>query len=281
MIQRGFLLVGVGLFKKTVGDLLGQTADEVFATAGNDLSSLRAWTGALAFQGQIYGDFSGYTDIAIGISALLGFNLPPNFRLPFLATSPLDYWRRWHISLSTWIREYLYNPIALANRRYPYSNMIVTMAIVGLWHGARWNYVMFGLYHGILMTVVQWMSSNAPSRWDEIEDKKFIVPFQIAITFYLTLIGHVIFRSETMAQAWSIVHSLHHSSASSSWGSGAALTLLLVAAGVVVPHSVSYLAERRQEGEYHPLVLWPAIVLLFAFSMAFTEGSRSFIYFQF
>ena len=109
-MRRGYLLIAVGLFKKTVADLLAGPADALFHGPGAT-SALEAWTGALAFTGQIYADFSGYTDIAIGVALLLGFVLPPNFDLPYLATSPIDFWRRWHMSLSTWLRDYLYIPL--------------------------------------------------------------------------------------------------------------------------------------------------------------------------
>ena len=119
-VKHGFLLITVGLFKKTLADLLAGRVDAVFGSTG-PVSLLEAWTGVLAFAAQIYGDFSGYTDMAIGIALLLGFKIPINFRLPYFATSPVDFWRRWHISLSSWLRDYLYISLG-GNRNHRYRN---------------------------------------------------------------------------------------------------------------------------------------------------------------
>src|SRR5262249_42857112 len=108
--QQAFCLIGFGLAKKTAGDMLGVTVDRVF-TSLKPLSRMDGWTGALAFTGQVFADFSGYTDIAIGLALLLGFKLPKNFDLPFFSQSPLEFWRRWHMSLSTWMRDYLFLPL--------------------------------------------------------------------------------------------------------------------------------------------------------------------------
>ncbi len=128
-MKHGFLLITVGLFKKTLADLLAGRVDAVFGSTG-PVSLLEAWTGVLAFAAQIYGDFSGYTDMAIGIALLLGFKIPINFRLPYFATSPVDFWRRWHISLSSWLRDYLYIILG-GNRNHRYRNIFITMLLGG------------------------------------------------------------------------------------------------------------------------------------------------------
>ncbi len=160
-IRRGFFLIGTGLMKKTVADMLSPVADHAFSAHG-PLSAMEAWTGALAFTGQIYGDFSGYTDIAIGSAALLGFHIPDNFDLPYLATSPVDFWRRWHISLSSWLRDYLYISLG-GNRDHRYRNLMLTMLLGGLWHGAGWTFVAWGFYHGALLVVTHLLVARFPS----------------------------------------------------------------------------------------------------------------------
>lgn len=152
-VRRGFFLIGAGLFKKTVADLLAPVADRAFSSHG-PLSALEAWTSALAFTGQIYGDFSGYTDIALGSAALVGFHIPDHFNLPYLATSPVDFWKRWHISLSSWLRDYLYIPLG-GDRSHRYRNLMLTMLLGGLWYGA-----------GSLLIVMAMHRSEVPSVLD-------------------------------------------------------------------------------------------------------------------
>src|SRR5262249_51934324 len=150
--RRALLLFMVGLLKKAVADKLAPTADAAF-DASAPISRLDAWTGLVAYAGQIYGDFSGYTDMATAPALLLGLDLPPNFNLPCLATSPADFWRRWHISLSTWLRDYVFLPLGVRfrGRRFAYANILVTWIVAGLWHGASGLFALYGLYHGILL----------------------------------------------------------------------------------------------------------------------------------
>jgi len=149
-----FLFLG-GAFKKVVlADALAPAVGGVFDGAGT-LAAPAAWVGALAFTAQLYCDFSGYTDMARGAAGMLGFELPPNFRLPYLSTSIAEFWRRWHISLSFWLRDYVYIPLGGSRRGRPrtYLNLLATMAIAGLWHGAAWTMVVWGLLHGALLAL--------------------------------------------------------------------------------------------------------------------------------
>jgi D-alanyl-lipoteichoic acid acyltransferase DltB (MBOAT superfamily) len=280
MIQRGALLIASGLFKKTIGDLLGNIVDPIFRGAGPDTSMLQGWTGALAFQGQIFCDFSGYTDIAIGVAAVLGFNLPPNFDLPFLASSPADYWRRWHISLSTWIRDYLFTPLSRTNRRHPYFNLVITMVVIGLWHGARWTYVVYGLYHGLLMAIWQWVSTVVPLP-AKVEDSRWLRLAQTLFTFYLIAVSLVLFRATTLAQAGAMLRGMHFPKVASSWAEEATPMFVLTILGLVIPYLVTFLVERKKDSKVHPLILWPAVVILLALGIAFGDSHRAFIYFQF
>ena len=184
--KQGMLLVALGLCKKNIADLLAPTANAFFANP-YDATPLDAWLGALAFTGQIYGDFSGYTDIAIGTALLLGFRIPENFRLPYLAHSPVDFWQRWHISLSAWLRDYLY--ISLGGKHDRYRNILITMLLGGLWHGANWTFIVWGFYHGVLINLTHWISKFFPAKWQCI---KLLRLLSIALTFYLVVIGWVL-----------------------------------------------------------------------------------------
>ena len=149
----GTTLIGLGLVKKVViADQLAPLVDEVF-TAPERFSPLQVLAGVIAFSIQIYGDFSGYTDIARGSSRLLGIELKRNFRRPYAATSITDFWRRWHISLSDWLRDYLYIPLGgnRASSILTYRNLLLTMLLGGLWHGAGWNFIVWGALHGVAL----------------------------------------------------------------------------------------------------------------------------------
>src|SRR5262249_13371342 len=149
-------LVALGLTKKmALADPFAQVADGYFQHLAANPGALTAWSGTLAFALQIFFDFSGYTDMAIGMAALLGFHFPLNFRRPYLASSITDFWRRWHMSLSRWLRDYLYIPLG-GNRHgtlMTYRNLMLTMLLGGLWHGASWNFVIWGGYHGALLSL--------------------------------------------------------------------------------------------------------------------------------
>jgi alginate O-acetyltransferase complex protein AlgI len=155
-LMEGLFLLSVGLFMKVVlaDGMLSQSADAVF-NAKDILPGLDAWAGSLAFAGQIFFDFAGYSTCAIGVALCLGFVLPLNFRFPYAATSFSDFWRRWHITLSSWLRDYLYIPLG-GNRKgsfRTYINLMITMLLGGLWHGANWTFVAWGGLHGLYLWV--------------------------------------------------------------------------------------------------------------------------------
>lgn len=199
-VEEGALLVLMGLFKKIViSDNLAPIANAMFLRLAErdsgGLTGAEVLLGIYAFAFQIYCDFSGYSSIARGISKWLGFDLVVNFHLPYLAVSPSDFWRRWHISLSTWLRDYLYIPLG-GNRgsaRLAYRNLLLTMLLGGLWHGARWTFVAWGLYHGLLLCGFRWFGikdvtrEEAPGRW----------LFRVVLMFHLTCAGWLLFRADT------------------------------------------------------------------------------------
>jgi alginate O-acetyltransferase complex protein AlgI len=165
-LRVGVTLMAIGFFKKIfLADNIAPLVDEIFMIPYELLGSFLVVLGAIAFGVQIYCDFSGYTDIAIGAATILGFNIPANFNKPYFATSPVDFWRRWHISLSTWLRDYLYIPLG-GNKKgnlRTYSNLITVMFLGGLWHGASWNFIIWGLMHGAFLATQKLVSNRFPS----------------------------------------------------------------------------------------------------------------------
>jgi len=184
-----------GLIKKVaIADWFAPIADAYFgATPYQDLA-VPAWAGVLAFSMQIYFDFSGYTDIARGCARLLGFRFPPNFERPYLAANIAEFWRRWHISLSSWLRDYLYIPLGgnRHGRLRTSLNLLITMGLGGLWHGASWNFALWGLYHGALLVAHRGMKRVLPPL-------PKLAPLWIACTFVLVTLGWIPFRAPDFA----------------------------------------------------------------------------------
>ena len=159
----GLYHIIIGLFKKVViGDNLASLANAIFQANPSTLTGLECLVGVYAFAFQIYADFSGYSSIAQGVAKWMGFDLMTNFRMPYLAVSPSDFWRRWHISLSTWLRDYVYVSLG-GNRRgrwLTYRNLMLTMVLGGIWHGANWTFIAWGVYHGALLCGYRALSGN-------------------------------------------------------------------------------------------------------------------------
>ncbi|MFT3789723.1 MAG: MBOAT family protein [Rudaea sp.] len=201
-----------GLIKKiALSNFYAPLADAYFHAAQWNGASVPAWIGVLAFSMQIYFDFSGYTDIARGCARLLGFRFPSNFERPYLAADIADFWRRWHISLSTWLRDYLYIPLG-GNRRGELRtsvNLLIVMGLGGLWHGASWNFAAWGLYHGALLVLHRyWRKLVAACGVADTVDRAALKPFWIALTFLLVTVGWIPFRAPDFATTWHTLQAL-------------------------------------------------------------------------
>jgi alginate O-acetyltransferase complex protein AlgI len=195
-VVEGLTLIAWGFFQKLlIADNVALLANEVFSIDQIDFGLL--WAGVFAFAIQIYADFSGYTDIARGCAKLLGVDLVRNFDHPYLSKSPAEFWRRWHISLSSWIRDYLYIPLGgsrTSAARYAF-NVMFCFALCGLWHGASWNFLLWGLYHGLLILTFHAAGKFVPASVSEL---KWLAPFRVVLMFGLTNVGWLIFRERDL-----------------------------------------------------------------------------------
>ncbi|HSI11037.1 MAG TPA: MBOAT family O-acyltransferase [Chthoniobacter sp.] len=187
-----------GLFKKAVlADHLAAIVDPVFAAPATYSTSM-IWLAVPCYAVQVYCDFSGYSDMAVGAAHAFGYKLPINFNLPYFSESVGEFWRRWHITLSTWLRDYVYIPLggSRGSSARTYGNLILTLVICGLWHGAAWNFVVFGLYHGVILSLERALPLPA------VLARRSLLPLRIAWTFLLLCAGLVIFRAHALSDAW-------------------------------------------------------------------------------
>ena len=200
--SEGLYLVMLGLFLKiVVGDNLGFIADGIFAENTDKLTGTEALVGVYCFAFQIYGDFAGYSSIARGVSKWLGIDLMTNFRMPYLARNPSDFWQRWHISLSSWLRDYLYIPLGgnRGNKLRVYRNLMITMLLGGLWHGAGWTFILWGGLHGIILCLYRALGDRVklPALWGRVLATIFF--------FHLVCLTWLFFRAESLSQAWDML----------------------------------------------------------------------------
>ncbi len=201
-VSGAIFLILAGLMKKAGADWLGaNVVDRVYGNPSM-FSSLETLAAVFAYGAQIYADFSGYSDIAIGCASLLGFRIPDNFNRPYMSESVTDFWRRWHITLGTWFREYVYIGLG-GNRKRVYFNLLVTMLLCGIWHGSGLNFAVWGLYHGVFLALERMTGLHRDSRGGKAE--KF---FRIGFTFLAVLFGWIIFRAESWENFAGILNAL-------------------------------------------------------------------------
>ena len=204
-VYRGVLRFIGGLAKKVLlANTLGAVADEIFASDLQYISVSLAWIGAVAYAFQIYFDFSGYSDMAIGLCLIFGFNIPENFNYPYISKSVTEFWRRWHISLSTWFKQYLYIPLG-GNRISKFRtavNLMIVFFVTGFWHGASWNFIVWGLWHGFFVVMEKLIAPDT--------QKKGIIRNGLLHCYALltVLFGWIIFRAETLPRAWEYIRKM-------------------------------------------------------------------------
>jgi len=189
-IVDGFIRFSVGLAKKVIiANTMAETADVIFAMSPGGWTSTIAWVGILAYTFQIYFDFAGYSDMAIGLGKMMGFRFPENFESPYTSASITEFWRRWHITLGSFMRDYLYIPLGGSRKStlLTYRNLFVVFLLSGLWHGASWNFILWGAFHGFFLVTERLigLSKTDRARW-----------IRIPLTFFIVVIGWVVFRIE-------------------------------------------------------------------------------------
>jgi len=286
MVREGLWLILLGYFKKLViADNMIPFTQSVFESP-DTASGLEILIGIYAFAFQIYCDFSGYTDIARGLAKLLGFDLMLNFRFPYFATNPSDFWRRWHISLSTWLRDYLYIPLGgnRGGKWLTYRNLILTMVLGGLWHGAAWNFVAWGIFHGGILIVHRLLA--APLRAIEPRSRYARLlwqPFLIISFFQVTCFGWLLFAVKSLGDVPILLYNLFSSFAINERVALSTVVVFLFPALLV---AVEIWAEQRDETVV--VVDWPKWARVTSYAITFllillfgATGKNEFIYFQF
>ena len=282
---RGLHLFFYGLFKKVViADGVVRTVNSVFSSPGQS-SWIDVVVATVLFTIQIYCDFSGYTDMARGTAKLFGIDLMVNFKLPYFAKNPSEFWSRWHISLSTWLRDYLYIPLG-GNRQgtvKTYHNLMVTMALGGLWHGAAWNFVLWGVYHGIVLCVYRAIDAMRVATQVRRTSALREV-FKIALFFVLTCYGWLLFRAPSSDKIMSLTSTLIFDFGNIDFGAtkpmASALFGLIVFICIEV---IEYVSNGKCFYKSLPTPAWTALYALMIFCLALGMGSESaqFIYFNF
>lgn len=207
--SEGLYHVLTGLFKKVViADNMAPLVNAVFSKPIDNLTGPEVIMGVYAFAFQIYGDFSGYSSIAKGIAKWMGFDLMWNFKNPYFAISPSDFWSRWHISLSSWLRDYLYIPLG-GNRHGSAGtlrNLVLTMGLGGLWHGAGWTFIVWGFYHGLLLVVYRLLERVIKLPHKQMGVSGLVSIFKMVILFHLICVSWLLFRAESIEQVWSMLY---------------------------------------------------------------------------
>jgi alginate O-acetyltransferase complex protein AlgI len=274
----------IGMVKKRVcADNLAPFVDAVFANPGlYDTPTL--WLAVVAYAIQIFCDFSGYSDMAIGIGRILGYRFPENFLLPYTSTSITEFWRRWHVTLSSWLRDYLY--ISLGGNRggelRTYRNLFLVMFLGGLWHGASWNFVVWGAIHGVALAIERRLTREERRREARLYESRWGNALGWVTTLTIVLVAWVFFRATSFPVAFTMLGRMF------SWSQGVGwlpTSLLLLFPAVVTAHLVGIWLERRGREEIlpagHPLlpVAFTSAVLLCM--LLGSTGSSPFVYFQF
>lgn len=273
-LKVGLSFLAFGMFEKVIlADSLAYYVDPWLAEH-TALSSLGVWLAMLGYTGQLYFDFCGYSSMAVGLGLMFGLRIPQNFNSPYRAANPSDFWRRWHISLSTVMRDYLYIPLG-GNRgstAFMHRNLLLTMLIGGLWHGANWTFVIWGAYHGALLVAYHYLSLRFG-----------MVPIWMgqALTFLLVVVGWVFFRATDVAMAWELLEKMfwpHDGTLPADAVKFALLAVFALAIAKWAPNAFEYHRDFRGTASR-----MAAVAAVLGVSIALIAGSRAspFLYFQF
>jgi len=274
-----------GLLKKVVvADNLAPEVDAIFRNH-ESLSAPTLWVGAVYFAIQIYCDFSGYSDIAIGTARLLGFNLTRNFANPYFSRNVGEFWRRWHISLSSWFRDYVYIPLGgsrTTKGRY-FVNLLATFTLSGLWHGANWTFVIWGALHGLYYLPLVLRARNRQFTSDVVAAGRWLQTFReagaVSVTFFLVLIAWVFFRARSLGHALDYLHGMF----AGGWSMPTNLLGFVYVVGLLSIEWIQREKPHALEISGLPMPLrWTIYYLLAIVILVYRAGNNaSFIYFQF
>jgi alginate O-acetyltransferase complex protein AlgI len=276
----GFRQFTFGFFKKVLlADTLGSYVDAVFVQAGSYDAST-TWLAVISYAVQIYCDFSGYSDMAIGTARIFGFEFPENFNRPYLSRRIDEFWRRWHISLSSWLRDYLYVPLG-GNRRgrtRTYINLMLTMLIGGLWHGAAWTFVFWGGVHGLALTVQRFIDEYRGGKRPAQGLLRSLLGW--ATTMLIVLIGWVFFRAPDFHHAMLMLQQMFWPAPGFHWIQPAVVYVLLLCVAVTFLHltNIRWFEARRPDSLATPVILSSLLLLSIVFR---PQNFQPFIYFQF
>lgn len=284
-----------GFFKKLIiADNCAQLANSIFDNY-QDCNASLLLLGALFFTFQIYGDFSGYSDVAIGTARLFGINLMKNFNLPYFSRDIAEFWRRWHISLNKWFIDYVYIPLggSRGTKAMVIRNILIVFFLSGLWHGANWTFVVWGLYNGIIIAILTILNLNH-KRSAIISEQRFFPPIkevgQILLTFCMVVIGWIIFRAENMTQAIGYIASLCDSSIISVPNFrdlGISFIQITYTLFFIVTLQLIDWGQRKQEfgleisNIKYRTIRWSIYIIFLLIFSVFAGGQEEFIYFQF
>jgi len=285
---RGFYRFVIGLGKKVlIANVVGAAADQIFAVPPNELGTFTAWMGALSYTFQIYFDFSGYSDMAIGLGLMMGFRFPENFNNPYSASSITDFWRKWHITLGNWMRNYLYIPLGgnrVKSKTRLFFNLWLVFLLSGLWHGAAWGFIIWGAYHGFFLIIER----TVIGKWLAKAGK-----FSFIYTFIVVLIGWVFFRLEYLHASLHYLHSMfswHTSMGAAQWEPDREYKFVLCLAVLFSFFTLPKIGQQIQHKVYYALLSTKAhyvmslimvVMLLLCAARITTSNFNPFIYFRF
>lgn len=255
----------------------------------NTFGSLQLWIGAILFTFQIYGDFSGYSDIAIGTAKLFGINLMRNFNFPYFSRDIAEFWRKWHISLTTWFRDYIYIPLggSRGKKHKVVRNTFIIFLTSGLWHGANWTFIVWGLYHAFFFVPLIATKKNRKYT-GLVAEGRFLPSFSesllMALTFLIVLVGWIIFRAENISQAWHYISRMF-----TQWCLYQPLIGLKALLWIVILLVIEWLQRNKQHAfEFHETgilkykgIRWSMYAVVFIITICCSGQQANFIYFQF
>ncbi|MBL7882900.1 MAG: MBOAT family protein [Bacteroidia bacterium] len=279
----GFLRFSIGLAKKVlIANVLGKEADKIFDLPVEQLDFAMSWLGAITYTFQIYFDFSGYSDMAIGLAKMMGFTFPENFNNPYIAQSITDFWRRWHISLSRWMRDYLYIPLGgnkVSGLRL-YFNLWIVFLISGFWHGAEWTFILWGAYHGFFLAIERLFLSKIL--------EKTTVFIRLIYSFTIVILGWVLFRATTMDQAFLFIKKMFSFSSFYEYEYSNQLIVVLLLAFVFSFAPLLYKKDVSQNSgvaltlkSYSLNVVIIVLLMIMSVSSITSSDFNPFIYFKF